>query len=152
LGRLDLAEADFTRAVEGIENCDRKRGSFNWWLCLAYSLRAQVRNASGRKDLALADFAASRQHFPPGLIGFRAAAQAIMREDWEAAEAAFAKELADFPREPGVYVERASGLWERRGDFTRALEDYAVALALDPDCKPAYHRRGLLHEKLGDDR
>jgi tetratricopeptide (TPR) repeat protein len=151
LGRPDLAEEDFTRALASITQRQRVLSNSKGLLSLAYSLRGQVRNERGRHDLALADFADARRHFPK--VGMPAKFSVAKTEgDWAAAEAAFAAAVADFPCEPRVYRERAFALWVPLGNFEHAFEDYATALSLDASDPLTYYRRGLLHEQLGHDR
>jgi tetratricopeptide (TPR) repeat protein len=153
LGRVDLAEEDFTQALASITQRQRILSNSKWLLSLAHSLRGQVRNERGQHELALADFADSRRHFAATLWSSpQKAAAATSKGDWAAAEAAFAEALADFPCEPRVYLSRASNLWQRCRNFERAFEDYTTALTLDPDNPSAYYQRGLLHEQLGNDR
>jgi tetratricopeptide (TPR) repeat protein len=144
LGDAVAAERDFTSALEEIASRDRLCLNTRWYASLAHSLRGQAHNRCGRHDLALQDFAASRQHFPQTWTAPDAVTRALKQGDYPAAEAAFARELADFPCEPRIYVERARQLWQRQGRLDRALEDCETALTFDPAFRPALLLRARL--------
>ncbi len=75
----------------------------------------------------------------------------IAKEDWAGAARDFGKAV-----ELGNYPERAVGLTcrgqakEHLGDIEGARLDHGAALALDPNCVPAYINRGFVRDGAGE--
>jgi len=75
---------------------------------------------------------------------------ALMNGNWKKADMSLSKSIHLKPRIVNNYVYRAAAR-ENLNKLREALEDYDLAIDLDPNNFLAHYNRGLLRLKLGDD-
>ena len=115
-----------------------------------WQLRARMLNAAARREEALAAVEralalrpdSADYHLTRGVI-----LRAMLR--YEEARQCFENVVRLAPRHPGGYTNLGS-LLDQLGDAGSALENYARAIALDPDCALAHWNRALVYLRRGD--
>lgn len=72
------------------------------------------------------------------------------RGEYARAENALDKSILQFPRNAGLYINRALARYHQ-DDFRGAMSDYDVALDMEPSNYLGHFNRGLLRSQVGDD-
>lgn len=60
------------------------------------------------------------------------------------------KETAREPRNKALAYSNRGNAYGKKGEFDRAMADYAKAIELNPNFAKAHYGRGLAYEKTGD--
>ncbi|MEI6085845.1 MAG: tetratricopeptide repeat protein [Verrucomicrobiota bacterium] len=83
-----------------------------------------------------------------GLAGWRTYRQTQVWDNTVTLFTHVIKTLGPDPYRANIYVRLGSYYWTR--DVPQALENYATALAIEPNCFPAFKQRGLLRLRTDD--
>lgn len=115
-----------------------------------YMLKAQI--ALERKDTVLAD-TLIRQTLRINPYDVDAlSAQGILymrRSAFPQAEAIYDRAIVQSPREGGFYLNRALARY-RQNNLRGAMDDYNIALDIDPENYQGHYNRGLLRMQVGE--
>lgn len=117
-----------------------------------WQLHATMLNATGRGAEALASIDRALALKPDSGDYFLSRGVILRAErQYEAARQCYEQVVRLAPRHPGGYTNLGS-LQDQMGEPELALENYARAIALDPDCALAHWNRSLVYLRQGDYR
>lgn len=116
-----------------------------------YMLKAQI--ALEHKDSVLADTLIRQtlniNPFNVDALGAMAMLQ-MQRGEYEQAEATYDRAILQAPRKAGFYINRALSRFHRK-NLRGAMDDYDIALDIEPDNYLGHYNRGLLRMQVGED-
>ena len=102
------------------------------------------RTSDRKEDDQQSETLSAQKCFERGLAALR------MRCDCAGAARAFALSIQSNPMHQKAYIHRGLA-YEALGNLQQAIEDYTVAILLDPDDGEAYRLRGFASRRLGMD-